>query len=94
MERQVRTIDGGATLAEALASHFGEGQQHRAYPAVDDGALLGIISRSDLIKPSSALFDEEQRREKFRTSPVDAIGKHMAFPSKNAGGGRRQLTRE
>jgi CBS domain-containing protein len=28
--------------------------------------LVGIVSRSDLIKPSLALFDEEQRREKFR----------------------------
>lgn len=28
--------------------------------------LLGIVSRSDLIKPSMDLFDEEQKREKFR----------------------------
>ena len=28
--------------------------------------LVGIVSRSDLIKPSLALFDDEQRREKFR----------------------------
>jgi H+/Cl- antiporter ClcA/predicted transcriptional regulator len=31
--------------------------------------LIGIVSRSDLIKPSLALFDEEQRREKFRRVP-------------------------
>jgi H+/Cl- antiporter ClcA len=31
--------------------------------------LVGIVSRSDLIKPSLALFDEEQRREKFRRVP-------------------------
>lgn len=27
--------------------------------------LLGIISRSDLVKPSLALFDEEHHRERF-----------------------------
>ena len=38
-------------------------------PVVESRAsmrLLGIVSRSDLIKPSLALFDDEQRREKFR----------------------------
>lgn len=28
--------------------------------------LVGIISRGDLIKPSLTLFDEDQKREKFR----------------------------
>ena len=31
--------------------------------------LIGIVSRSDLIKPASNLYDEEHRREKFRTLP-------------------------
>jgi CBS domain-containing protein len=32
--------------------------------------LVGIISRSDLVKPSLAFFDEEERREKFRRTSL------------------------
>ncbi|MDC6294016.1 chloride channel protein [Ralstonia pseudosolanacearum] len=32
--------------------------------------LVGIVSRSDLVKPSVAFFDEEQRRERFRRAPL------------------------
>ncbi|WP_197330055.1 chloride channel protein [Ralstonia syzygii] len=32
--------------------------------------LMGIVSRSDLVKPSVAFFDEEQRRERFRRTPL------------------------
>ncbi len=36
--------------------------------------LVGIVSRSDLIKPSLALFDEEQQQEKtFSHSPLDLL---------------------
>ncbi|WP_125477725.1 CBS domain-containing protein, partial [Caballeronia terrestris] len=28
--------------------------------------LIGIVSRSDLVKPSLAHFDEEHKRERFR----------------------------
>jgi len=28
--------------------------------------LVGIVSRSDLVKPSRAHFDEEERQERFR----------------------------
>ena len=35
-------------------------------PSLPRARLIGIVSRSDFIKPSLALFDEEQRREKFR----------------------------
>jgi H+/Cl- antiporter ClcA len=31
--------------------------------------LVGIISRSDLVKPAAVLFDEEHLRERFRSSP-------------------------
>ncbi len=32
--------------------------------------LVGIVSRSDLVKLSLAFFDEEQRRERFRRTPL------------------------
>ena len=130
MTRDVQTIAGDASIMEAVESHFGAAQTHRAYPVVigrrylgmiDRNALmagsrsqsarrvadlfganvpamalpgedcrtiasrlavhglerlpivadatsrhlLGIISRSDLVKPSLALFDEEHHQERF-----------------------------
>jgi H+/Cl- antiporter ClcA len=35
--------------------------------------LVGIISRSDLVKPAAVLFDEEHRRERFRSSPFKQL---------------------
>lgn len=144
MSHEVRTIDAYAGVTDALASLFGVGQTHRAYPVVRDGQLVGmadravlaagaeqqlqqlqqlqplrltvgellqssaptvvalpeescrtiasklalyklermpviadaescrlvgIISRSDLVKPSLDLYDDEQRRETFRRVP-------------------------
>ena len=127
MSRTVQTIDADLTVREALATFFGDTQSHRAYPAVRDGAvigmvdratlerdpassvgdalrgaapvvalpgetcrlvatrlavhglerlpvvadqetrrLVGIVSRSDLVKPSLAHFDEEHKKERFR----------------------------
>jgi H+/Cl- antiporter ClcA len=131
MTAQVQAIDAETSLDTIEARYFGADQQHRVFPVVQDGRLLGmldrsllqtareqavvgqamalfsavqplvalpaencrdiasrmalhglerlpvvqdlaslrlvgIVSRSDLIKPSLALFDEEQRREKFR----------------------------
>jgi hypothetical protein len=31
--------------------------------------LLGLVARSDRIKPSLSLFDEEQRHEQFNRTP-------------------------
>jgi H+/Cl- antiporter ClcA/CBS domain-containing protein len=35
--------------------------------------LAGIVSRSDLLKPAAALFEEEQHREQLRTTPADGL---------------------
>jgi H+/Cl- antiporter ClcA/predicted transcriptional regulator len=45
-------------------------------PVVTDAQsrqLIGIISRSDLIKPSLALFDEEQLHETVRSAPFSSL---------------------
>ncbi len=50
-------------------------------PVVTDRAsmkLIGIVSRSDLVKPSLTYFDEEYKRERFRRIRP-GIGKHK-FP--------------
>jgi CBS domain-containing protein len=48
MTREVQTLDAGTTLAQALASHFGPGQQHRAFPVLRNGALVGMLDRARL----------------------------------------------
>ena len=128
MTRDVATIAGTSSVADALALHFGPTQVHRAYAVVDGDAfigmadretlqagaphasmiaqlfsadaplmalpgetcrsvatrlaahglerlpvvsdlasrrLVGIVSRSDLIKPSLGLLDEEHRRQRY-----------------------------
>ncbi|BEP45015.1 chloride channel protein [Variovorax sp. 375MFSha3.1] len=134
MTREVRSIDAAMPLAQAMFEYFGEGQAHRAFPVLRNGAvigvadramlaargtrdpiatvgdacadvplyfalpgencravatrlarhrlerlpvvkdaqsfaLVGIVARSDLIKPSLAHFDEEEKRERMRGLP-------------------------
>ena len=49
-------------------------------PVVSDAQsrrLVGLISRSDLVKPSLAFFEEEERREMFRRSPLHHLKKRF-----------------
>ncbi|MDR5753425.1 MULTISPECIES: chloride channel protein [unclassified Caballeronia] len=141
MSTAVQTIDADLTVRDALAQYFDAGQTHRAYPAVRDGAVLGIVergmldddpdatvadllrgrtpvvalphencrlvatrlavhglerlpvvadngtrrlvgivARSDLVKPSLAHFDEEHKRERFRRIAVPALARRRRFP--------------
>ncbi|ANN67041.1 chloride channel protein [Bordetella bronchialis] len=142
MTAQVRAIDAGTPLREALDRYFGEDQTHRAYPVARDGALIGmidrqgllqglanpqahvmadlfganvplmalpgetcrtvanrlavhglervpvvtdarsrrlvgIISRSDLVKPSLAFSEEEDRYETLRRTPLHGLGRRF-----------------
>jgi H+/Cl- antiporter ClcA len=137
MTREVRSIDAAMPVAQVLFEHFGEGQAHRAFPVLRNGAvigvvdramlaahgtrdpiatvgdacadaplffalpgencravatrlarhrlerlpvvkdaqslaLVGIVARSDLIKPSLVHFDEEEKRERMRGLPWQA----------------------
>ncbi|WP_354414708.1 chloride channel protein [Variovorax atrisoli] len=134
MTREVRSIDAAMPVKQAMFEYFGEGQAHRAFPVLRNGAvigvadramlaargtrdpiatvgdacadvplyfalpgencravatrlarhrlerlpvvkdaqsfaLVGIVARSDLIKPSLAHFDEEEKRERMRGLP-------------------------
>lgn len=133
MTRDVVAIDAASTIDHAMATHFGQGQAHRAFPVLSGGALrgivdrgmlahalrtpgatvgsacegsvphyalpsescrtvatrmarhrierlpvvadpvsmalVGIVARSDLIKPSIVHFDEEENRERMRSMP-------------------------
>jgi H+/Cl- antiporter ClcA len=48
MTTQVDTVDAGATAAEVMASHFGPGQRHRAFPVIKGGLLAGMLDREAL----------------------------------------------
>jgi H+/Cl- antiporter ClcA/predicted transcriptional regulator len=147
MTAKVETIDAQQSIADALITHFGAQQEHRAYPVVRDGALVGmidrdallagqankaaekmsdlfganvpimalagetcrivsnrlavhdlerlpvvadaqsrrlvgLISRSDLVKPSLAFSEEEDRREMFRHTPLHKLKQRFATARK------------
>jgi CBS-domain-containing membrane protein len=45
-------------------------------PVVKDAQsreLLGVVSRSDLVKPSLGSFDEEDNYEQFQSLPFDGV---------------------
>jgi H+/Cl- antiporter ClcA len=63
------------TIATRLAVHGLE-----RLPVVADAAsrrLLGVISRSDLIKPSLALFEEEHRQERFFALSLQGLNRRL-----------------
>lgn len=71
------------TIANRLAVHGLE-----RLPVVDDAEshrLVGIVSRSDLIKPSVAVFEEEQRREMFRKRPLQDLIRRLVSSSDSSG---------
>jgi hypothetical protein len=70
------------TVATRLAVHGLE-----RLPVVSDPVsrvLVGIVSRSDLVKPSLALFDEEHRRQRFHAPPLSALRERFAALTKRA----------
>jgi H+/Cl- antiporter ClcA len=48
--------------------------------------VVGLISRSDLVKPSLAFFEEEERREMFRISPLQHLKNRFAPVSTHKAG--------
>jgi len=48
MTREVISIDGATTLADAAQRYFGEHPSHRGYPVVQDGRVLGMLDRAML----------------------------------------------
>jgi H+/Cl- antiporter ClcA len=48
MTRHPLTIAGAMTASEVLTTYFGQKQQHRAYPVVTDGQIIGMMDRSML----------------------------------------------
>ena len=50
MTREVATIDAATSITEALASHFGAHQRHRAFPVVRAGRFLGMVDRTLLVR--------------------------------------------
>ncbi len=68
MTRKVLAIPGSHSALEAMRSHFGADQQHRAYPVVQDHRLLGMLDRTVL----RALPREVLEQPLSRTLPAAA----------------------
>jgi CBS domain-containing protein len=69
------------TVATRLAVHGLE-----RVPVVTDAQsrrLVGIVSRSDLIKPSLALFDEEHQHQRFRKTPLGLLKQYFQTSPKS-----------
>ncbi|MBE7941880.1 MULTISPECIES: chloride channel protein [Ramlibacter] len=54
MTRQVQTLDASLTPAQALQSHFGPRQAHRAFPVVHGAAVVGIVDRDAIRRAGAA----------------------------------------
>ncbi|TAL95034.1 MAG: CBS domain-containing protein [Paraburkholderia sp.] len=54
MTRTVDAIDAQLTVRDALAGWFGTTQTRRAYPVVEDGAVLGVVDRAMLERVRAA----------------------------------------
>ncbi len=52
-------IDADARVQDVLASHFGAGQRHRAFPVTRGGAVLGMLDRAALEQAGDAVFVRE-----------------------------------
>ena len=55
MTREVKSIDADTLIADALRTHFGPAQSHRAFPVVRNGAFLGMADRALLAKHADAV---------------------------------------
>ena len=53
------SIDGDARVEDVLASYFGTGQRHRAFPVTKGGALLGMLDRAALEQAGHAVYVHE-----------------------------------
>jgi len=49
MTGDVQTVSADAAVADVLRARFGAGQQHRAFPVLDQGRLIGMADRDVLL---------------------------------------------
>jgi CBS domain-containing protein len=62
MTPNVMTIPGSELTRDVWSTYFGSKQQHRAYPVVEDGRLLGVLDRSVLNGLPPAALEEPVAR--------------------------------
>jgi H+/Cl- antiporter ClcA len=73
MTSAVKTVDADASAAEVLASHFGAGQTHRAFPVTRAGAVIGMVDRA-LLSKEMEKSPAQTMADLFRdASPVVAL---------------------
>ncbi|SEA30209.1 chloride channel protein [Paraburkholderia sartisoli] len=81
MTRTVDALDAQLTVRDALAGWFGTTQTRRAYPVVEDGAVLGVVDRAMLERVRAAETGAEDKAEAGNASSqtlADVLHTHSA----------------
>lgn len=84
MTRDVHAIDANTSVRDALARYFGPAQQHRAWPVVRDGAVLGVVDRAmlDAVRAGAADSSADLSADTADKEALDApLGALLAQPS-------------
>ncbi|WP_036165542.1 chloride channel protein [Massilia sp. 9096] len=69
MTTDVEWVDADATAAQVLASHFGPGQRHRAFPVLRDGLVAGMVDRGSLEHALARLAPDARIRDLVGLNP-------------------------
>lgn len=74
MQNRVETLDANLSIEDAMQAFARS--HHRGFPVVNDGALVGIITQSDLLKVDGKLSKDGVLREIMTTQPVTVAPTH------------------
>jgi chloride channel protein, CIC family len=75
MQSRVETLDANLTIEDAMQAFARS--HHRGFPVVDDGALVGIITQSDLLQVQNGKFAKDGvLRQIMTTQPVTVAPSH------------------
>lgn len=74
MQSRVETLDANLSIEDAMQAFARS--HHRGFPVVNDGALVGIITQSDLLKVDGKLSKDGVLREIMTTQPVTVAPTH------------------
>ncbi len=74
MQSRVETLDANMGIEDAMQAFARS--HHRGFPVVDEGALVGIITQSDLLQVQGSLSSYKLLRELMTPQPVTVMPSH------------------